>query len=302
VIGPCEYAPTFDQRGVLMSSSRGAGRRAFLKRGGAVAAGAVTGAVVAAPAEAAPGDAVILGATTSAGETTTSLQPSEPQEQTLLLENAEGPALRLMATPPVAFPAVYSSEPGTVLVDSAGDVWNRSEDGRRSGWAWSTAWAQTSVSIDPVRVLDTRTAEGRSAIVSNRSALDTAGRLRGGQSIVVSLDAYVAEGQAVKGNLAAVDTTAGGYLTIWGSGPRPTASSLNWWAKGQVISAFVFVALGADDAFRNVVAIHANTTTHVLLDVTSFVVAHPSQVKVGDQPAPLPGLAARRAAAAPEIR
>ncbi|GIF65582.1 hypothetical protein Ais01nite_36170 [Asanoa ishikariensis] len=267
-----------------------------------MAAGAVTGAVVVGgPAKAAPGDEVILGAATSAGTETTTLQPSQPQEQTLLLENTNGPALRLAATPESAFPDVYQSPPGTVLVDGVGDMWNRSADGLQWGWVWSTAWAQTSVSIDPVRVLDTRTAQGRTAIVSNRSALDSAGRLRGGQSIVVSLDAYVSNGQALKGNLAAVDTTGGGYLTMWGSGPRPTASSLNWWAKDQVISAFVFVALGADDGGRNVVAIYSNTTTHVLLDVTSLVVAHPSQVKVGDQPAALPGLAARRTAAAPEI-
>ncbi|MEV4533311.1 hypothetical protein AB0J82_05710 [Asanoa sp. NPDC049518] len=285
-----------------MSNPKGADRRAFLKRGGAVAAGAaVTGAVVASPAAADPGDAVILGAGTSAGDATTSLRPSEPGQQMLALENTEGPALRLAPTPGSAFPAVYSSEPGTVLVDQVGDMWNRSADGQQWGWVWSTAWAQTSVSIDPVRALDTRTAEGRQAIVSDRSALDSAGRLRGGQSIVVSLDAYVTAGQSVKANLTAVDTTGGGYLTVWGSGPRPTASSLNWWAAGQVLSAFVFVPLGASGAFRSVVAIHANTATHVLLDVTSFVVAHPSQVKVGDQPPAPPGLALRAAAGAPEI-
>ncbi|MEV4621058.1 hypothetical protein AB0J74_20400 [Asanoa sp. NPDC049573] len=297
----CEYARTVDQRGVSMSSSRGAGRRAFLKRGGAVAAGAVAGAVVAGPAQAAPGDAMILGAATSAGDATTSLEAADSVELALLLENANGPALRLTPTAEAAFPQMYSSEPGTVLVDEAGQVWNRSENGVKFGYVWSTDWAQTSVSIDPVRVLDTRNAAGRAAIVSNRSALDSAGRLRGGQSIVVSLDSFVTEGQAVKANLAAVDTTAGGYLTIWGSGSRPTASSLNWWAKGQVLSAFVFVRLGASGSFRSVVTIFANTATHVLLDVTSFVVAHPSQVKVGDQPAPLPGLAPRRPDAAPEI-
>ena len=69
-------------------------------------------------------------------------------------------------------------------------------------------------------------------------------------------------------NLAGVDTTGPGYLTVWACGTdRPLASSLNYTAAGTTISNSVIVPVSADGK----VCIYSGVaTTHVVVDVTAY--------------------------------
>ncbi|TDC31072.1 hypothetical protein [Micromonospora sp. KC213] len=265
-------------------------RRRLLRRAATVAsttAGAGVAAAVGLPAaaQAAPGDSLIMGTTNDAGGQTTTLNASEGIAA-LSLNNTEGVALRLVPSSNL-YPQVLESEMGTMAVDDQGDLFIRagtdSDDGDTNGWAWTSEWATMSVAMRPVRVLDTRSPDLRRRIVAGSANLDpTTGKLKPGGPIVVALDEYVRNGYAMKGNVTVVGMTGPGFLTVWGGDTKPTASTVNWWTSGQILSNFLFTRLGASGAFRNVITIQATSSpTHVIVDLTSLLVGHPSQIVSG---------------------
>ncbi|GAB3158759.1 hypothetical protein GCM10027290_62500 [Micromonospora sonneratiae] len=267
---------------------RSLSRRGLLRRGATVAAATAGATVVGATAlpsaaQAAPGDDMLMGTTNTAQPQSTSLT-STSGEATLVLANSEGAPLRLVPTPLSALsPALRQQPAGAVAIDEVGDICVRGGDPGQefNSWAWTTQWATTSVAVPPTRVIDTRDPAQRANIVSGIGNLDATGRIKGGTSIVVSLDAYVKDGLAMKGNVTVVGTTSAGYVTVWGSGARPVSSTLNWWGANQILSNFVFTAFGQLGTARSVVAIYAHTPTQVILDLTSLVVRHPAQVRIG---------------------
>jgi hypothetical protein len=70
-------------------------------------------------------------------------------------------------------------------------------------------------------------------------------------------------GQIVVLNVAAVDATDAGYLTVWGSGAQPDTSNVNIVAVGQTIPNLVAVPVGADGKIR----IFTNAGAHLIADV-----------------------------------
>ncbi|MFI5484901.1 hypothetical protein ACIBXA_09840 [Micromonospora echinaurantiaca] len=263
-------------------------RRRLLRRAATVAAttaGAGVAAAVGLPgtAQAAPGDNLVMGTTNDAGPATTTVTTTAGEA--LDLQASGGAPLRLVPSESL-YPQVLDSEVGTLAVDDMGDLFVRagadSGDNGTNGWAYTSEWATTSVAVPPTRVLDTRNADLRRLIVSGADTLDSTGRLTPGKPIVVSLDSYVRDGYAMKGNVTVVGMTGSGVLTVWGAGPRPATSTLNWSTAGTILSNFLFTELGASGAFRSVITIQATTSpTHVIVDLTSLLVGHPSQVGGG---------------------
>jgi hypothetical protein len=70
-------------------------------------------------------------------------------------------------------------------------------------------------------------------------------------------------GQIVVLNVAAVDATDAGYLTVWGSGSQPDTSNVNIVSVGQTIPNLVAVPVGADGKIR----IFTNAGAHLIADV-----------------------------------
>ncbi|TDC72260.1 hypothetical protein E1193_28095 [Micromonospora sp. KC606] len=255
-------------------------RRRLLRRAATVAtttAGAGVAAVsLPGAAQAEPGDSLVMGGTHDAGVQTTTLNGSPA----LTVKNTAGAPLRLVPGDSI-YPQVLDSPVGTLAVDEQGDLFVRSGPTADpvNGWAWTTEWATTSVAVRPVRVLDTRNADLRRTIVSGADTLDPSGRLTPGYPIVIALDSYVRDGYAIKGNVTVVGMTGAGVLTIWGSGAKPTASTVNWATAGTILSNFLFTELGAVGNYRSVLSIQATASpTHVIVDMSSLLVGHPSQV------------------------
>ncbi|MEV0726409.1 hypothetical protein AB0I37_26955 [Micromonospora purpureochromogenes] len=259
-------------------------RRRLLRRAATVAAttaGAGVAAAVGMPgtAQAAPGDNLIMGTTNDAGAATTTLTSSAGSA--LSAQAAGGVPLRLVPSSGL-YPNVLDSEAGTLAVDDQGDLFIRAgtDANPTNGWAWTSEWATTSVAVPPTRILDTRDPNLRRNIVSG--SLDSLGRLQPGVPIVLALDPYVRDGYAIKGNVTVVGMTGAGVLTVWGSGTKPTASTVNWATAGTILSNFLFTELGAVGAYRSVLTLQATSSpTHAIVDMTSLLVGHPSQVLLG---------------------
>jgi hypothetical protein len=84
----------------------------------------------------------------------------------------------------------------------------------------------------PERILDTRS-----------TATPTAGA-------TVEVTVKGTAGDAVIANVTATNVTAAGYVTVWPSGPPPTASNLNPEYAGQSIANLVFTRIGPDNKVR----------------------------------------------------
>jgi hypothetical protein len=272
------------------------GRRALLTRGGIVAAGVVgAGAVataVAGPASAAAGDAVLQDTVNDAGTsaTPTELDADNDTTPAFILGNTgvdstndgAGPNLRL--TPSTA----SGSEPTASTV--GGDL-TSTGTGAFAGTLWFThdfggtpadivaAPVHTEATANvyaplpaPVRILDTRSASGRTNIVNASGNLNSAGQLEAGKTIYINLDSQVFFAETVLANVTVTTTEAAGFLTIWsGSGTRPTTSSINY-VKSQTLCNFVACVVAEHSStVANAIAIYSNETTHVILDVAGYI-------------------------------
>ncbi len=120
------------------------------------------------------------------------------------------------------------------------------------GW-----YASGLVPVTPGRLMDTR--EGLGGVLlgpGETRELQVAGR-----------EGVPATGAlAVALNVTVVDPTGAGYLTVWPSGDRPTASNLNFVARQTVANA-VLVGLGSDGKVR---LFNSSGTTDVVVDVAGW--------------------------------
>ena len=120
------------------------------------------------------------------------------------------------------------------------------------GW-----YASGLVPVTPGRLMDTR--EGLGGVVlgpGDTRELQVAGR-----------EGVPATGAlAVALNVTVVEPTGAGFLTVWPSGTRPTASSLNFIA-GRTVANAVLVGVGADGRIR---LFNSSGTTHVVVDVAGW--------------------------------
>lgn len=124
------------------------------------------------------------------------------------------------------------------------------------------------VSVDPVRLLDTREGNGAPQSAVARSAtvgLQVAGR--GG---------VPASGvAAVVSNITATQPAASGHLTVYPSGTaQPNASNLNF-TTGQTIPNLTTVKIGADGkiALTN----NSGGSVHLIADIAGYYLGHPAQ-------------------------
>lgn len=256
--------------------------RRGLLRSGAVLAGTVGVAAASAlagatPARAADGDSVEAGRTNAATNTTTltigaAIGSSQPA---LSLQNVNGPSLQLSTLPDTFTDTL---EVGQFAARADGPIVGVDYGGGPTTTYLATArdlqFQFLPVAITPVRLLNTTTQAGRAAIISASStrALDTAGRLVGGQwldlGIALTTDVTL---DAVYANLTVTGSLNPGYLTVYPPGPRPITSSINY-TRGQTIAnGGFFSTVASTTTGFHTVRIWASATTHVLFDLTGYV-------------------------------
>ena len=253
--------------------------RRGLLRGGAVLAGVAAGAAVAmlpSPAAAADGDNVVLGAD-NAASTTTSVTiggDTGSSSAALSVTNVDGPALRLEPLPDgwtgqLEIGDLAGSDLGPIVgVDTL------------SGTA--TTYLVTGVDLanvpspfpsEPKRLIDLRTASGRSAIIrrSSSTALAADGKLRAGQwidiGIVLTAPDYVLD--AIFANLTVVAPAGSGFAQLYPPGVRPGTSSINY-VTGQTLANAAFVGTGAVLG-QHAVRLYTSRDAWFLVDVTGGV-------------------------------
>ncbi|MCU1395001.1 MAG: Protocatechuate dioxygenase [Ilumatobacteraceae bacterium] len=126
-----------------------------------------------------------------------------------------------------------------------------------TGWYTdSTATSGTAglfIPVSPYRVLDTRSG-GRPAAGSTTTLL------------LAATGTAAAGKTAVATNVTATQSAAAGYVTVYPSGTRPTASSLNVTAANQTISNHVVSSVGGDGGLR----LYTQSGTHFVVDVNGW--------------------------------
>jgi len=207
-----------------------------------------------------------------------------------------GPNLRLTPSPgsstPTTIPNAYEPTPSTVGGDltatADGQLWFTHVFLSSSGVAEApdpapihteaTANVYAGLSA-PVRVLDTRTASLRTNVINPSGNLNSSGQLETGKTIYLNLDSLVAFADNVIANITVTSTTAAGFLTIWsGEGTKPSSSNIDWSAANVTLANLTSSVVGSyppnvatdDITVGNVIAIYADTTTHVIVDAFAF--------------------------------
>jgi hypothetical protein len=279
---------------------RPVGRRTLLVRGGVVAAGAAGavagGAAIASPAGAAVTDPVLQGEVNNAGtnvaatELTADNAPATPTP-TLILTNTGGdttsteasPSLRL--TPAAAALVLPSSATagGDVLAGGDGNLWFTHAVPNVGTFAATVHTDATDNMFVPLsapnRILDTRSSAGRASVLDASGNLNSSGMLIGGKTIHINLTSLVNFGDAVTANLTVTQATGAGFITIWsGAVARPTTSVLDYTADQTIANLTVTGLAEFSSAATDTIAIFANVTTHLILDVAGFAVGSAGQV------------------------
>jgi hypothetical protein len=282
---------------VEKETSSAVNRRGLLRRAGAVAAGVGAAGVVAAvdagPAHVAVGSPVLAGNTVDAANATTAITNDSPTKPTLALENKNGPSLLLTpraVTIPAGVPqgsfnaTTFGELEYQALADTPADVY--------TSYTATQTWP-----IKPTRALDTRDPGAGRELILNKGVLDGAGRIKGGSTLLLNLTGLVTDGWAAIGTITVVAPDAGGFLSVFAGGtPRPNTSVINF-LPGWVISNQVLTSLGETspdpaDHQSDVIQIYAHVTTHVVFDVTAFIVASRYHIDNGLLPIGAPQTAA----------
>jgi hypothetical protein len=287
------------EEGEQDEGKRSLGRRALLTRSGIVAAGVVgAGAVataVAGPASAQATTAVDMNTANEAGTNVsqpTELDADNDTAPAFILTNTgvdpanegSGPNLRLTPSPSTATGLVptASTVGGDLTATYDGNLWFTHDFALASPAevvpvpvltaAIGNAYAQLEAAV---RILDTRSASGRTYIVNPSGNLNSAGQLEAGKTIYINLDSLVVVAEAVFANVTVTETEAAGYLTIWSGAAgvaRPDTAAINY-AKDQTLSNFLASGVAEHSAtVSNAIAIYTAQTTHVILDLAGFTV------------------------------
>jgi hypothetical protein len=257
-------------------TSRRIGRRTLLRRTGALvtlAGGAASvQAATSDPAGAAGGDPLVLGQANDSGASGSALTSSDGADATLTLGNTgtgRGPLALIPSDDSVLSSDLLSqgellTNAGVLLFVSIGADTGDTPLLAPVHTDWTTPQV---IGIEPVRMLDTRSASLRGAVV-DPVVLDGSGRLQAGKWLQLDLS-FLGFAEAAFVNLTAVSPTANGYLTLApapadGLG-APSTSSLNY-PSGVTIGNAAVVAIADDQT----IWIYSKATTHVVLDVTAL--------------------------------
>ena len=250
------------------------GRRALLRRAGTIAALAGGAAVVQAAgtssAQAASGGNLVLGSANTADAAATSLTSSVTTGTTLALTNsgtAHAP-LSLTKTADGIFTAATPVEGEIFAGGDNTDLWYVDGTSKpHAALVFTETTANQVIGVTPVRMLDTRTAGGRTNIIDT-TVLNTAGQLVGKKWLQLDMSALALFFESAFINLTVVAPAATGFLTVapapTAAGVQPSTSNLNY--RAGVTLANAGVAPTADGS----VWIYASSTVHILLDVTAL--------------------------------
>lgn len=259
-------------------------QRRFLLRGGAVLAGAagitaVGAAMGSSTANAADGAPLVLGALDNTETSTTELTITGDPSPALTLTNIEGAALRLT---PLDNDFSGPLEPGDLVGTQVGPLVGVDYgDGSEVDYLVTGSdldYIPITVPVSPERLLDTRSARGRSNILRGSSAapLDTAGRLKANSWIDVAVspadDGFELAGVFV--NTASGSSLGNGYLTVYLPGDRPGVSTINF-QKGMSVANGALVQPGIIDGVY-AIRIHTSQATHILLDLSGVIISAPT--------------------------
>ncbi|QDY10096.1 hypothetical protein FJK98_25495 [Micromonospora sp. HM134] len=258
--------------------TRATTRRQLVRGGVAVGAGVVVGGVVVTPAEAAAGEPVRVGQPNDAGTAGTLLTGGSSDAPTLTLTHDGGrPPLVLAPTPEASIPAELPT--GSLAVTDSGDLVIGGRDGTRR-YVSTSRWANRTLAVAPVRILDTRAMDRYAANVVAGAGDVVAGRLGAGRALHVTVravpPALAGRATAAYVNVTVAGTVSGGFLTAYSSSiARPGTSSLNWWGPNQVLSNLVEVQLGSHQGTPLSFGVHVNAATSVIVDVCGLVLTVP---------------------------
>ena len=277
-------------------------RRRSLLRGGAVLAGAgLAGTVLAQPAAAADGQPVLIGAdnaeTTATGLTVTG---GDAEVAALRLTNADGPSLYLN---PLEESWNGSLQLGEIANTNLGPLIGVGDPAGTEDPTTVTTFLATGIDLDalptplaitPVRLLDTRTAEGRTGIVGssdNAFTSDFKLRSRAYLDILVAPTSETGNVPAVFINLTAVKVSVGGYLAAYPPGDHPGTSTLNV-DKGQTLANGAFVAVGIVGDYY-AIRVYSTAEAWVVVDLTGAIVQGGPGAGSGASPARARAIRAR---------
>ena len=134
--------------------------------------------------------------------------------------------------------------------------------------------------VTPARILDTRCSQSPQPSSCSSENLPTANAtlsaIPGGNSITIQVTGEAnipADATAVVGNLTAVDSTGGGYLTVYSSGTAPTTSDVNF---GIGITDANMVIGGLTSSGTVNIANGGGQSVNALLDVSGWFTAKTS--------------------------
>ncbi|MEV0810321.1 hypothetical protein [Micromonospora sp. NPDC050200] len=259
------------------------GRRRLLRRAGTVAAGVagagVVSAATAGPVQAAPGEPVLQGRTVSAGPATTGVI-SSGSGATLELSNTRSPVAGLLSPALRLVPGgedLATDAPlGSIGIDSGNNIrvtaFQASDGKRYTDFVHTSGNANRIVPIKPQRVIDTRYADQRARIINPTGNLDTSGQLLSGKTIYINLSDFMFVADAIFGNITVVSPPGNAVLTVYSyNTSKPTASTINVPPNMNLANGFC-TAVGRDSTVSDAISIHANGTTHLILDLTAVVV------------------------------
>ncbi|MEU1754276.1 hypothetical protein ABZ436_16630 [Micromonospora matsumotoense] len=258
-------------------------RRTAIRAGMAVGVGVGAATLVGTPADAAPGapvigGPVIGGQVNDAGAAETLLVGGSSANPALAL-GGTSPMLRLFPTPESAIPTELPT--GSVAVTPVADLVIGGRSGRRA-YVNTSRWANRTVAVPPVRLLDTRALASYSANVLAGADGVVSGRLQAGRTLHLSVGRVpeASDGVAVGAylNVTVANTVSGGVLTAFRAGTTmPDTSSLNWWGPNQILSNLVEVPLGPYDRDPVAFAIHVRAATAVIVDVSALILTRPGR-------------------------
>jgi hypothetical protein len=276
-------------------TKRQVARRRLLYRASAVAAtvagAGAASAAMGSPAAAAVGDPVLAGQSNSAGSANTKLGNNSNTNPTLSLANPAqtndsgflrgGPALRLEPN------GDYVEGPvGSLGVSADGTLWTSVpwQGGVAADFVRTGSNSNIVVSFPSFRVLDTRPEEsqGKTGIM-NPGVIDSAGNLKGGETLHVSLDSLLVWGWTIFGNITVLAGSRQGRLLAWPAGEsRPSeGNNLVYPANGR-LGNFAAISVGSiavgSKIADNAISVWVNTPAKVVIDVTAAVVNYPSDV------------------------
>jgi hypothetical protein len=272
-------------------------RRSLLTRGGVVLAGVVGAtaggaALSSGRANAATGSSLVQGAVNSGGTnvaaTVIDVANSTSATPSVIIGNSgstganeASPALRLT---PAGSGLVIPSEStvgGDLVATNDGELWFTHEIESTPVPAIvhtdanSTSFAPLSA---PHRILDTRYASLRGAILDGSGKLDSSGRLLAGKTIHINLTTLVSLADAMVANLTVTGPATGGHITLYPGGTLPNSSSINFLENWTLANMTVSGVDEYSSSISDSIAIYTTATTHVILDIAGFYVANFGQI------------------------